>query len=269
MLQVRPMKPIIELTPNDHIVSKHSISPERVKFWRYHSECPSRFSAIPAHQLLELAEINKRPSEMWVRAFVPHTHRTMSLKISGEELALNFLLPASNLHQLVLPASQLSFSAKGMELLMLIEKVRLKPYDDQTGREITSWTAGATIGVGHLIGKEQWNTYKNGLTKSEVEKLLTKDLQPFIASVRSNIKVALRQNQFDALVIFAFNIGADAFGSSTVVTMINNAQAVTKYPSLHAAWSAWNKSQGSIMAGLTHRRDCEWKVYCHGRYEKW
>jgi len=42
-------------------------------------------------------------------------------------------------------------SNQGMGLLKSIEKLRLKPYDDQTGKEISSWVKGATIGYGYLI----------------------------------------------------------------------------------------------------------------------
>ncbi|MFE8072578.1 hypothetical protein QQM79_16075 [Marinobacteraceae bacterium S3BR75-40.1] len=47
----------------------------------------------------------------------------------------------------------LTLSAQGRALLKRLEGVRLKPYDDQTGLEITQWAAGATIGVGHLIAR--------------------------------------------------------------------------------------------------------------------
>lgn len=42
-------------------------------------------------------------------------------------------------------------SNDGQNLLKNIEKLRLKPYNDQNGKEITSYVKGATIGYGHLI----------------------------------------------------------------------------------------------------------------------
>ncbi|EJW1430094.1 lysozyme, partial [Campylobacter jejuni] len=46
-------------------------------------------------------------------------------------------------------------SNDGQNLLKNIEKLRLKPYNDQNGKEITSYVKGATIGYGHLIGQNE------------------------------------------------------------------------------------------------------------------
>ncbi|MGJ9295466.1 hypothetical protein ACI2FZ_10100, partial [Campylobacter jejuni] len=54
-------------------------------------------------------------------------------------------------------------SNDGQNLLKNIEKLRLKPYNDQNGKEITSYVKGATIGYGHLIGQNEWDLYKNGI----------------------------------------------------------------------------------------------------------
>ncbi|SEN77526.1 type VI secretion system secreted protein VgrG, partial [Nitrosomonas marina] len=46
-------------------------------------------------------------------------------------------------------------SEKGIEFLKSIETFRSKPYDDQTGENITQWVKGATIGYGHLISRSE------------------------------------------------------------------------------------------------------------------
>jgi len=162
-----------------------------------------------------------------------------------------------------------SVSDKGLNLLKSVEALHLTPYDDQTGADITSWVKGATIGYGHLIKSGEWATYKDGFTEADADALFEEDLAPFVDVVQSNIKVDLTPNQFDALVILAFNIGIGGFASSSVVTLVNNPAAVTKYPNLEAAWKAWNKSQGKVMKGLDNRRQCEWKIYSQGVYERW
>lgn len=174
---------------------------------------------------------------------------------------------ASNMN----PVDTLSLSDQGFSLLKEIEQLRLKPYDDQTAKEITSWTAGATIGYGHLIKKTEWEAYKNGITVASASTLFEQDLAPFVSAVRSNIKIKLEQQQFDALIMFAFNIGAGAngFAGSSVVKLVNDPKAQTNYKSLEAAWKAWNKSQGKVMKGLENRRACEWNVYSQGIYKKW
>lgn len=52
------------------------------------------------------------------------------------------------------------FSTKGQDLLKKIESLRLNPYDDQTGKDISAWVKGATIGYGHLILQNEWDVYK-------------------------------------------------------------------------------------------------------------
>jgi len=168
-----------------------------------------------------------------------------------------------------LAPTALALGDKGLNLLGEVEELRLKPYDDQTGADITAWVAGATIGYGHLIAKGEWDTYKNGQTKEQALALFRSDLAPFVTSVQTNITATLLQQEFDALVMLVFNIGRSGFAGSSVVKLVNDPQAKTPYADLEAAWKSWNKSQGKVMKGLDNRRACEWKVYKEGVYEKW
>ncbi|EOH7148847.1 lysozyme, partial [Campylobacter coli] len=158
-------------------------------------------------------------------------------------------------------------SNDGQNLLKNIEKLRLKPYNDQNGKEITSYVKGATIGYGHLIGQNEWDLYKNGITLQEADKLFKSDLLPFENAVKNSINSSLAQNEFDALVILCFNIGIDNFKNSSVAKIINGEK--TGYKTLKEAWMAWNKSQNKVMQGLINRRNAEYKLYTQGGYEKW
>ncbi|XGX75508.1 glycoside hydrolase family protein (plasmid) [Campylobacter coli] len=146
-------------------------------------------------------------------------------------------------------------SNDGQNLLKNIEKLRLKPYNDQNGKEITSYVKGATIGYGHLIGQNEWDLYKNGITLQEADKLFKSDLLPFENAVKNSINSSLAQNEFDALVILCFNIGIDNFKNSSVAKIINGEK--TGYKTLKEAWMAWNKSQNKVMQGLINRRNAE------------
>lgn len=161
-------------------------------------------------------------------------------------------------------------SDKGMELLMSIEAFRGTPYDDQNGNQISDWVKGATIGYGHLISQTEWNQssniYKNGISQAQAKALFVKDLTPFVDGVNARVAVTISQNQFDALVILAFNIGLGNFGSSSVLKLVNNPSAQTNYPDLESAWKAWNKSQGKVMKGLENRRNVEWNIYSKNDY---
>lgn len=162
-----------------------------------------------------------------------------------------------------------TFSQNGRQLLQQVEELRLQPYDDQTGETITAWVQGATIGYGHLIPQNEWDLYSEGITQEQADQLFTDDLEPFVNAVNTHINVQLNQHEFDALVIFVYNIGISAFASSSAVALINDPNAQTDYDSLEDAWKAWNKSQGQVMQGLINRRNAEWRIYSEGVYESW
>src|SRR5215510_10749057 len=105
-------------------------------------------------------------------------------------------------------------SENGRELLSEWEGFELNVYRDVAGLP--------TIGVGHLLTKDELSSgkiiikgtpiqYGGGLSREQVLDLLTQDLQRFEETLTDRIKVNLKQNQFDALVAFAFNIGISAF----------------------------------------------------------
>ncbi|ETW95567.1 MAG: hypothetical protein ETSY1_30090 [Candidatus Entotheonella factor] len=83
----------------------------------------------------------------------------------------------------------MDFSTKGQDLLKKIESLRLNPYDDQTGKDISAWVKGATIGYGHLILQNEWDVYKNGITKEQAEALFAEDSIPYVNGVNRGLKV--------------------------------------------------------------------------------
>ncbi|MBW6392591.1 type VI secretion system PAAR protein [Billgrantia antri] len=166
-------------------------------------------------------------------------------------------------------ATNLTMSEAGKQWLMEVEKLRLMPYDDQTGREITDWVEGATIGYGHLISEAEWPLYRQGIDSDQAEQLFEGDLAPFVEAVNESVEVPLAQHQFDAAVMLAYNIGVRGFESSSAVKLINDPEASTPYPTLEEAWKAWNKSQRVVNRGLINRRAAEWGVYSRGVYETW
>ena len=159
-------------------------------------------------------------------------------------------------------------SDEGRKLLHDYEKLVLYTYDDQNGKRIYSWVKGATIGYGHLIQKRNFSKFKNGITVQQADELFENDLAPFENGVVKNLSVKVTQQQFDALVILAFNIGSRALSQSSALKLVNDPQAKTPYSSLEKAWKAFNRSQGKVMPGLNNRRNSEWKVYTQGIYKR-
>ena len=139
-------------------------------------------------------------------------------------------------------------SDKGIKFIINEEGgIRLKAYRCQAG----VWT----IGVGHT-GKD----VKEGMeiTEEKAIELLKLDLRRFEDTVNKNIKVTLKQYEFDALTSLAFNIGTNAFVNSTVVKRIN-AGAETK--EIEEAWKMWRKGGGKVLPILVRRREREIKMY--------
>ena len=166
----------------------------------------------------------------------------------------------------------MKMSSEGVELLKAIEEYRSHPYDDQDGKDIENWVPGATVGFGHLIKASVWPDFRGReVGVVEADELFATDLAPFEECVTSAIDdgTLLSENEFDALVFLAYNIGQRGFSSSSVVKIINDEDAETSYDTLEDAWKAWNRSQGAVMNGLINRRAAEWDIYCDGNYERW
>ncbi len=154
----------------------------------------------------------------------------------------------------------MNFSENGKKLLADWEGKKSKQYPDVAGKP--------TIGVGHLLTQSELSSgklringqdlrYKDGLTDDQIIKLLGADIGKFEKAVNANVKVSLNQNQFDALVIFAFNIGVEAFKSSTLLKLLNQ----KKYEDVPNQLKRWIHSGGAEVDGLKNRREKEIKLW--------
>jgi GH24 family phage-related lysozyme (muramidase) len=115
-----------------------------------------------------------------------------------------------------------TMSAKGLEFLVAQEGFIPYAYNDSQGH--------ATFGVGHLLhrgpvtagDRARWGTKAKPKSRALVLRVLREDLAERIEpAVRESVEMPLKQNQFDALVSMAFNIGAGGFRGSTVVKRLN------------------------------------------------
>ena len=151
-------------------------------------------------------------------------------------------------------------SEQGLELLKQWEGFKSKVYKDSAGLP--------TIGVGHLLTQSERTSgaivinglavqYADGLTDQQVLDLLGQDVQPAEQAVNIGVKVALDQNQFDALVSFTFNTGTGAFSSSTLLKVLNQGQ----YDQVPDQLRRWNKAGGQVVQGLVNRRENEIKLW--------
>ena len=154
----------------------------------------------------------------------------------------------------------MQMSQHGLSLLEQWEGFKLQVYKDSAGLP--------TIGVGHLLTKSELASgkivingvpvkYAGGLTQQQANDLLAQDLVPTEQAVNGGVKVALNQNQFDALTSFTFNVGIGAFRGSTLLKVLNQGQ----YDQVPTQLLRWTRSGGQLVQGLVNRRQNEIKLW--------
>ncbi len=141
-------------------------------------------------------------------------------------------------------AKPTKISVKGLALIKEFEGCRLEAYVCPAGV--------LTIGVGHTGPDVKPQMM---ITQSEADQLLAQDVERFEKAVTDLIDVPLKQQEFDALVSFAFNCGAGALGESTLRRRLN---AGEEKPKVFAEeLPRWNNGG---LAGLVRRREAEVKL---------
>jgi len=139
----------------------------------------------------------------------------------------------------------LKINSKGIELIKEFEGVKLRSYQDEKG----VWT----IGFGHTHGVRPHQS----ITREEAEKLLLEDLEQFEKSVFDCVKVSVSQNEFSALVCFAYNVGLGALKSSRLLHDLNQNQKL----SAADEFLRWDKLGGRSCKGLLRRRSAERSLF--------
>lgn len=147
----------------------------------------------------------------------------------------------------------LKTSAAGRTAITRHEGLRLNAYPDPaSGGE--PWT----IGVGHTSSAGAPKVTKGmKITKAQADEILSRDLVTFEKAVNDAVKVPVNQNEFDALVSLAFNIGAGAFKKSSLVKRLNEG----KRQAAADQFLSWTKAAGKTMPGLVNRRNDERKMF--------
>ena len=134
-----------------------------------------------------------------------------------------------------------------IDLIKKFEGLSLKSYKCPAGL----WTCG--------YGNTQWEDgtkvkENQTITLDRAEKLLTF----WVNKYANNITVKCNQNQFDAMVSFAYNTGIGNFNTSTLK---KKAIANPNDPSIRDEFMKWVNSNGKQLAGLVKRRDAEANLY--------
>lgn len=133
---------------------------------------------------------------------------------------------------------------------------------DLTSAGVSNATAQAVAQGAGLSGSAARNFAANNrslvnLTPAQETALQAIAVRPFERVVAQNVRVPLTQNQFDALVSFAYNIGEGGFRSSTALRRINAGD----YAGGAQAMRLFNKSGGQVVQGLVNRRNDEVRLF--------
>jgi lysozyme len=141
----------------------------------------------------------------------------------------------------------MKLSAAGLELLKRAEGFRSHTYLDVGGR--------ATIGYGHLLGPHE--VFSGEITLQQAEAMLERDLVQAEEAVTRLVRVPLTQGQFDALVDFTFNLGAERLRGSTLLAKLNAGDA----NAAAAEILRWDHAGAKEVAGLKLRREAEYRLW--------
>ena len=87
-------------------------------------------------------------------------------------------------------------------------------------------------------------------TEAEAEAALRREIAKFENAVNTSVTVEINQNEFDAMVSLAYNIGAAGFKRSSVLRRLNKGDRTGAAKAFHM----WNRGGGRILAGLVSRR---------------
>ena len=130
------------------------------------------------------------------------------------------------------------------DLIKEFEGCKLEAYPDPaSGGE--PWT----IGVGSTTGVHKGMV----ITQEQADEYLVNDVAYSAKAVNQMVSGKITQNQFDALVSFAFNLGTGNLRNSTLLKKLNK----DDFENAANEFLKWDMASGHQMAGLTRRRKAE------------
>lgn len=134
-----------------------------------------------------------------------------------------------------------TINSAGLELIKRFEGCSLKVYKDPIGIPTVGYGHVTDLAVGSLISQAQ------------AEELLQEDLLRTCRGIEHLVQAKVTDNQFSALVSFAFNVGLSALKKSHLLAKVNAGDI----PGAANEFPRWNRAGGQVLAGLAKRRDAE------------
>ncbi len=169
----------------------------------------------------------------------------------------------------------------GIKLIRFFEGCELKAYPDPASplarelakpepNRIREWKmlSGSpwTVGWG-TTGLDYFNLDKDGKptqigqntvwTQEQCDSRNRDDINAFAKQVADLLKVDVSENQFAALVSFAYNVGAGNLRNSSLLRLVNQ----KKFGEAANQFLLWNKAGGKVLLGLKKRREAERRLF--------
>lgn len=152
-------------------------------------------------------------------------------------------------------AAEMTSSEEAIAILKQLEGFVEKPYYDN---------GQYSVGYGSGCGK---NDYPNGITEAEADALLREylvDMEKSLNYFLGRYGLSLKQSQFDALMLFTYNVGANWINAdgefrSAVISGLKGNDFI--YP-----MTLWSTASSKLNMHLVKRRLAEANLYLNGTY---
>lgn len=183
-----------------------------------------------------------------IRPFAPSQRFTQNQVTMIDALATSFGFPADGEPPL---ARGMTASQKAIDLMHEFESCKLTAYPDPGSKNGLPWTIGWGSTGPDIVKGTVW-------TQAQADARFARDLAKFSKTVSDAIGPTITtQNQFDAMVSLAYNIGAEAFKGSTLLKKHKAGDPA----GAQAEFKKWVYNDGKKLAGLVRRRDAEAALY--------
>ena len=140
----------------------------------------------------------------------------------------------------------MKINKEGLSIIKQCEGCRLKAY--------LCPSLIPTIGYGHTTGVKLGDI----ITQADADRYLLQDIKRFEQVVSALVKVPINENQFSALVSFAFNVGVSNLKSSTLLKKLN----LRDYKGCSNEFDRWvYGSNKKPLEGLKKRRKLERELF--------
>lgn len=144
----------------------------------------------------------------------------------------------------------MKLNQKGIDLMHQFEGLKLSSYLCPA----KVWT----IGYGNTFYEDGSKVQPNQhISKRRADELFL-NITNKSFNIKPLLKVVLNENQYSALVCFAYNVGMSNFGKSTLLKKVN---ANPEDKTIKDEFLKWNKAGGKVLNGLTKRRQSESNLY--------